>query len=71
MKISIGQYDAASRTVAATFRHGGVTHRRAVNACHDGAGGYDKAATATRVDAVARGVAVKIAAGAVSSAPAA
>ena len=42
---------------------------RGVNACHTAAGDFDAAATADRVDDVARGVAVKIGAGAIVNAP--
>lgn len=67
MKISIGAFDAATRTVAVTFEHDGVRHERAVNACLDAKGGYDAAATAARVDEVARGVEYKIAAGVIAA----
>ncbi len=60
MKTTIGPLDHAARTVPVTFRHAGVTHRRAVNACFDEAGIYDAAATKTRVAEVAVGVEHKI-----------
>jgi hypothetical protein len=69
MKITIGKFAPASRTVPVTFEHGGVRHERPVNACTDAAGKYDKAATAARVDDVASGVAHKIAIGAITNPP--
>ena len=66
MKITIGAYDAATRTVTVTFEQGTIQHRRSVNACLDAKGGYDEAATAARVDDVARGVAQKILVGAIT-----
>ena len=69
MKIEIGAYDAERRTVAATFADQGITHRRDVNACHAPDGSYDAAATAARIESVAAGVAVKIAAGAIVNPP--
>ncbi len=66
MKITIGAYDAATRTVAVTFEEGEIEHKRTVNACHDRHGGYDEAATAARIDDVARGVAQKILVGAIT-----
>jgi hypothetical protein len=63
VKISIGSYEPATRTVPVVFEQDGVRHERAVNACLDAKGGYDADATATRVDEVARGVEYKIAAG--------
>ncbi len=68
MKISIGAFDATTRTVAVTFEHDGVRHERAVNACLDAKGGYDASATAARVDEVARGVEYKIEAGVIVTA---
>ncbi|SFR79777.1 hypothetical protein [Sphingomonas jatrophae] len=70
MQTEIAPYDAARRTVGVTFTHAGVVHQREVNACHDGDGAYDAEATAARVEAVASGVAVKIAAGAITNPPA-
>ncbi|MFK3888480.1 hypothetical protein [Sphingomonas sp. NPDC079357] len=67
MKITIGAYDATTRTVAVTFERDAVEHRRSVNACHDPQGGYDAIATAARVDDVARGVAHKIRVGAITA----
>jgi hypothetical protein len=69
MKITIGGYDADTRTVPVTFEHQGVTHARSVNACHDADGGYDASATADRVAQVALGVAAKIAVGAIANPP--
>ncbi|WP_137681169.1 hypothetical protein [Aurantiacibacter suaedae] len=63
MKITIGKFDSATGTVLVTFDHEGITHRRPVNACLTENGGYDKTATAARVDDVARGVEHKIAIG--------
>lgn len=71
MEIKVNGYNADTRTVSVTFDHKGVTHTRDVNACHDGDGGYDEAATAARLEEVATGVAAKIAAGAISNPPAA
>ncbi|MFT3967910.1 MAG: hypothetical protein QM690_18730 [Sphingobium sp.] len=69
MEISIGAYDKDSRTVPVTFTHGGVTHARSVNAVLKENGNYDRAATKDRVDKVALGVEVKIAAGVITNAP--
>ncbi|WP_028965371.1 hypothetical protein [Sphingomonas phyllosphaerae] len=66
MKIIIGAYDAATRTVHVTFEQGAIEHKRAVNACLDAEGSYDEAATAARVHDVARGVAQKILVGAIT-----
>ena len=63
MKTAIGKYDPDTSSVAVTFRHAGVTHKRRVNACLDGAGAYDPAATKDRVAEVALGVEHKIALG--------
>lgn len=60
MKITIGKYDPEPRTVPVTFEYGGVTHKRAVNACLKDDGSYDKKATAERIDQVAAGVTHKI-----------
>lgn len=67
MKITIGKFDPATATVPATFVHGGVTHRRAVNAVLDPAGAYDAKATKARVDEVAAGVEHKIATGLITN----
>ncbi|MEG3160918.1 hypothetical protein U1763_10430 [Sphingomonas sp. LB2R24] len=67
MNITIGEYDAASRTVTATFASGDVIHERSVNACHDKTGAYDPVATAARLDEVGRGVAVKIGLGVIAT----
>lgn len=69
MNITIGEHDAASRTVTATFASGDVVHQRSVNACYDKSGGYDPTATAARVDEVGRGVAVKIGLGVIANDP--
>jgi hypothetical protein len=67
MKITIGAYTPATRTVAVRFEHDGVTYDRPVNACHDQTGAYDAAATADRVDQVALGVTTKIELGVVTT----
>jgi hypothetical protein len=67
MKIEIGKYDRAARTVAVTFTSGEVIHRRDVNAVLTAGGKYDADATAARVDEVALGVANKIAIGAITA----
>lgn len=69
MKISIGSYDVNSRSVPVTFTEGDIIHRRSVNAVLNDKGAYDRAATKARVDEVAAGVAVKIAAGAIGNEP--
>lgn len=69
MKTTIGAYAAATRDVPVKFESGEIVHERRVNACHDNAGGYDAAATAERVADVARGVAAKIAVGAIVNVP--
>lgn len=70
MEIEIGTYNKEQRTVPVTFRQGSVVHERQVNACHDESGTYDAAATAQRIEEVARGVATKIALGIITAAPA-
>lgn len=60
MKITIGKFDPATGTVPATFAHGGVTHRRIVNAVRTPSGEYDAKATKARVEEVAAGVEHKI-----------
>lgn len=60
LKIKIGAYDAKTRSVPVTFTSGDIRHMRSVNAVLKDDGAYDKAATKTRVDEVARGVAHKI-----------
>lgn len=56
-------------TVNVTFEHAGVTHTRDVNACFNAKGKYDAKATEARINDVAAGVAVKIAAGAITNPP--
>lgn len=56
----ISKFAADRRTVSVTFTSGEIVHKRDVNAVVDGQGAYDKAATKTRVEDVARGVAQKI-----------
>lgn len=65
MKTLIGEYDANSRDVPVEFSLGDIVHNRRVNACHDQSGAYDAKATEDRIAEVARGVAAKIAAGAI------
>jgi hypothetical protein len=67
MKITIGNYDVTTRTVAVRFEQGDVTHDRPVNACMTKAGDYDAKATAARVDQVALGVAAKIELGVITT----
>lgn len=67
MQITNNGFSAATRTVSATFDHAGVTHTRDVNACFNEAGEYDEAATEARLEEVGAGVAVKIAAGAITN----
>jgi hypothetical protein len=66
---SIGAFDAATRNVPVTFTYAGVTHQREVNAVLDATGAYDAQGTAQRVDAVARGVKVKVDLGVITNAP--
>jgi hypothetical protein len=67
MKITINSVTGATANV--TFEHAGITHTRDVNACLTTKGKYDAAATEARIADVARGVEVKIAAGAITNAP--
>lgn len=67
MQTSIGTFDSDSNSVEVTFEHDGVTFTRSVNACLDEEGQYDEAATAARVEAVARGVAHKIEIGVITN----
>jgi hypothetical protein len=60
MEITTGAYDKATRTVAVTFAHNGVTHHRPVNAVLNARGQCDHKATAARVEEVALGIAHKI-----------
>jgi len=69
MKITIGAYDPDTRQVSVTFEQGAVVHSRPVNACHAEDGSYDEAATEARVADVGRGVAQKIAVGAILPTP--
>ncbi len=69
MNITIGEHEAASRTVSATFASGDVVHQRSVNACYDKFGAYDPVATAARIDEVGRGVTVKIGLGVIANDP--
>ncbi len=70
VSFEIGPYSSDTRTVAVTFTSGTLTHQRPVNAVLKETGEYDKAATRTRVEDVARGVAVKIQSGAITDADA-
>ncbi|HEY4546947.1 MAG TPA: hypothetical protein VIG90_11070 [Pedomonas sp.] len=70
MEIEVGTYNEEQRNVPVTFRKDAVVHERHVNACHDENGAYDAAATAQRIEEVARGVANKIALGIITAAPA-
>ncbi|USI72711.1 hypothetical protein [Sphingomonas morindae] len=70
MKTRIGGFDPVTRSVPVTFTQGEIVHVRPVNACMTEAGAYDAEATALRVAAVAAGVAVKIAVGAIAATPA-
>lgn len=63
----IGAFNADTRTVLVTFTTGDIVHKRDVNAVLKGDGTYDKAATKARVEEVARGVAHKIEAGAITA----
>jgi hypothetical protein len=64
---TIDGYDESTRTVAVTFTNGEIVHKRRVNAVLAEHGGYDEAATAVRVEEVARGVAVKIGLGVIAA----
>lgn len=67
MQTQIHAFDPDTRTVKVTFTAGEIVHERGVNACLTQGGGYDEEATARRVADVARGVAVKIEAGAITN----
>ncbi|RJF92988.1 hypothetical protein [Sphingomonas cavernae] len=69
MKTRMSAYDPETRSVTVTFSDGTISHKRTVNACLDAEGYFDRKATAERVQEVARGVAVKIAAGVVTNPP--
>lgn len=66
MDYKIGKFDPKTGTVPVTFTAGDIVHQRAVNACLTAAGKHDRQATLARIADVARGVAVKIAAGAIT-----
>ena len=70
MKTTINSTDAGTGKASVTFEHAGVTHTRDVNICLNAKGKYDAAATEARIADVARGVEVKIAAGAITNLPA-
>lgn len=67
--VSIGTYNTATKRVPVTFSLGSVIHTRDVNAVLKDGGTYDRTATKDRVDQVALGVAVKIAAGVITNPP--
>jgi len=69
MNIVIGKFHRKTATVPVTFTEGDIVHERVVNAVLKDDGSYDKAETKLRVDDVARGVAAKISAGAITNAP--
>lgn len=62
MKTTINEFDESTQVVSVTFEEGEIVHTRGVNAVMVD-GKYDEAATAERIEEVARGVAHKIAAG--------
>lgn len=68
MDTKIGKYDPVTETVAVTFTEGDIVHTREVNAVLKDNGNYDKAATASRVEDVARGVSTKIGLGVIKNA---
>lgn len=57
---SVGQVNNSTGTVSVTFSSGEITHTRDINIVRNQAGKYDPAATALRINEVARGVAAKI-----------
>ena len=63
MKIKIGKFDPATKTVPVRFEQDGKVHERAVNAMLGDDGAYDAKATKARVAEVAAGVAHKFALG--------
>lgn len=63
MKITIGRFDRATGSVPVTDKQDGKRHSRDVNAVIGADGKHDRAATVTRVNEVAAGVANKFAAG--------
>lgn len=67
MKITLGKFDPATRTVPVTFAVGGKTHTRSVNAVLADDGSYDRKATKHRADEVGAGVAHKLALGLLGS----
>ncbi|WP_066725213.1 hypothetical protein [Sphingomonas pituitosa] len=67
MKTTINSVDASAGTASVTFEHDGITHTRDVNICRTAKGKFDAAATDARIADVARGVEVKIAAGAITN----
>ena len=48
------------------FPDGAAPHTRLINVCYESEGSYDEDATDERISEVARGVEIKIAAGAIS-----
>lgn len=69
LTVAIGSYNADTRQVPVTFTSGDIVHTRNVNAVLNGAGKYDRKATAERVADVGRGVAAKIAVGVIVNMP--
>jgi len=69
MKTTIGEFNRATAQVSVIFEHAGVTHTRLVNAVLTTKGKYDEAATAARVEEVARGVEHKITLGVITNPP--
>ena len=63
MKITIGRFNSADRSVRVTFSDGDFVHSRDVNAVLNSDGSYDRTGTRARVDQVAQGVAAKRALG--------
>ncbi len=54
------------KDIEVEFTDGSTTHTRMINVCYDSEGNYDEEATDKRISEVARGVEIKIAAGAIS-----
>lgn len=69
MKTKINSVNTDTGTASVTFEHEGITHTRDVNICRNAKGKYDAGATEARIADVAAGVAVKIAAGAITNPP--
>ena len=54
------------KDIEVEFTDGSSTHTRETDVCYDSEGNYDEEATDERISEVARGVEIKIAAGAIS-----